>query len=435
MRHWTVALWVAGLVLAFVLGSTWKQLLSPGRSRSGMQRALDVALREPDSRLRVEQLGQLLGILTPENLPGAIDALEANRDLIDEPELRMVSSSWARMDAPGAFARVRDEWPQRAARRIVLSEITYDWALRDPASAVQAVSTIPDGDGALHEMVERKLVEGWAKTVEFRSATDYVASLPQQSAIRQGLTTVIAQERLKAGGPQALIDWAESVREDAPQNYRLVAFRKASRMLAQVDPQAAAAWLEKHYGTPYTDGVTRIVATQWAESDPKAAFTWLLARPDDDERFQAVGFAFSDWLQRDPQKAGEWLRESTPGPVLDPALGAYARNLRIKAPQEALVWAQRIHDEKLRGEAITEVGRDWYRRDPEAARLWLAEANLPAEMVTAIETPRGPLRRPPGLGQTPSDGLEPGPNARMPASRRAAGFAGGGKGVPDAAEP
>jgi len=356
-----------------------------------MGEAISLALREPASKVRFGQLGALLAELTPENLSGAVEAFEANQALLGEAELRMVASAWARLDAPGAFERVRDAWPQRFPRRIVLSEIVYDWALREPPAAVEAVGSLPEGDAALTEEVARKLIEGWAQTPDFRSATDYVAGLPQ-GALQQGLTTLIAQQRFKLEGPAALIAWAESVREDAPRKFRLVAFRKAARTLAQVDPQAAATWIEKQHGKDYSKGTTRIVATQWVEADPEAAFAWLLSRPDDDERKHAVGFAFRDWLRREPQAAEAWLVGTPPGAVLDPAIDAYARSVVSKSPVKAVEWAERIEDVDLRAEVLTAIGQKWFAQDPAATGAWLARAGLSVEIAEAIQHPR-PQRR------------------------------------------
>jgi len=396
----SIVIWLASVAGAFALGFYWAGFEPGLASRDEARAAFGEALDERDSVARFARLGQLLGALDAENLQGAVEALEARSLYLGEPEIRMMAYGWAQVDGPGAFERVNRQWPQRIARRHALSEVAYAWALRDPTAAAQAVEQglPPTGDPTVREMVLRKLIEAWASTPDFRTATEFVASMPR-SGQRQGLTTVIAQQRLRAGGPEDLIAWAESVHEDAPGKYRLVAFRKAGRMLAQQDPERAAAWLSEHYGKEYTNGMTRLVAIKWVEDDPEAGMAWLLRRPDDEERKYAVGFAYRDWLRREPEAAGDWLRAAAPGPVLDPAIDPFARRLARESPAEAIEWAERITDPERRVEVLEAVGQAWFTRDPAATRAWLAGVDLPEETAHAILNP--PVRkrraRPPAL--------------------------------------
>ena len=57
-------------------------------------------------------------------------------------------------------------------------------------------------------------------------------------------------------------------------------------------------------------------------------------------------------------------------------------------PAKAIGWARRIGDAELRVESLTAVGKRWFRADPQAARAWLAESELPEEARRAVlETP------------------------------------------------
>jgi len=414
---------LTSLIVGFAAGWFADHLAASSRSSASMREAVLDALREPTSLERYSRLGNLLGGLNSRNLDGAVEAYEQQLDFVDEPEVRMMAGAWAQLDAPGAFDRVRTRWPQRYARRVALGEIVYQWAMDDPSSASAAVAGLPASDVTGSDDIPRKLIEGWAQTPDFYSATDYVASLPR-SALRQELTMTISREILERLGPEALIQWSESVQADTPRKFRLVAYRKAARMLAQHDPEAAAAWVEKRYGEDDTAGATRIVATQWAEADPDAAFAWLLSRPDDDERSQAIGFAFRDWLSRDRKAAQHWLESATPGPALDPAIDSYARRISDEETEDALAWVARIQDEELRNRAYADIGQQWFRRDPSATLAWLEQADLSAEIAQSIQAPPPPppqrqnpvraprqMMRPPiGPGQMRAPGARPEPS-------------------------
>jgi hypothetical protein len=329
----------------------------------------------------------------------------------------MLASAWGRIDAPGAFDHVRKRWPQRSVRRMALAELAYEWAMEDPIGAAAAVAALPAGDVTSDDVIPRRLIEGWSQTPDYFGATDYVAGFPR-SGVRQVLTTTIATQVLRRHGVDALLTWAESVNPETPGRFRLVAFRKAARVLAQEDPERAAAWVEQRHGDEHTKGVLRIVATQWAEEDPEAAFEWLLARPDDDERVLAIEFAFRDWVRRDPEPAFVWLERRLPDPALDPAVDAGARRLAVDEPPRAAEWATRIEDAERRAAAYEEIGRAWLRRDPEATRAWIEEARLGDDFAEAIQRPasRGRSRVPqaPGVVRDPTVGLASPPPVRPP---------------------
>ena len=60
----------------------------------------------------------------------------------------------------------------------------------------------------------------------------------------------------------------------------------------------------------------------------------------------------------------------------DPAYAAYARVLTQRDAVAARPWAERVHDEKLRQDALEWVASGWYQRDPSAAEIWLEESPL-----------------------------------------------------------
>jgi hypothetical protein len=52
-----------------------------------------------------------------------------------------------------------------------------------------------------------------------------------------------------------------------------------------------------------------------------------------------------------------------------------------------MTWAASIHDPEQRRRVVVNLGRAWLRRDAPAAEGWLAEADLPADLVRAIRQP------------------------------------------------
>jgi hypothetical protein len=53
-------------------------------------------------------------------------------------------------------------------------------------------------------------------------------------------------------------------------------------------------------------------------------------------------------------------------------------------PAAAIDWASSIQDPESRTSALVDTGRVYMRKDPEAARQWLENSNLPQEAVQRI---------------------------------------------------
>lgn len=96
------------------------------------------------------------------------------------------------------------------------------------------------------------------------------------------------------------------------------------------------------------------------------------------------------WMQEDEAAASAWLDAALPDPDLDSAVAEAAR-LRLRDLQvgEAAAWAVRIEDPEERRASVSRAIRTWLRRDPVAARAWLAEQGI---VESALDlAPRGPL--------------------------------------------
>jgi hypothetical protein len=274
-----------------------------GRPRPG---AADfrAALAETDVLRRVQRMSGLLLALDEAGLPAALEAVEERRVWLSEQELRVFMHAWVRFDAEGAFEHALG-WPDRHFRKASAAAI-YAWGIRDPEAARRSVESL--GRSGARERIEKTLFEAWLRTGDKRGATGFVASLSDGNE-RQKQTVVLAHAYL-ADGREALQRWAESVREDAPGNYKLTVFQQAAIALAQDDPAAAAAWITNHLDRSYSKGTARIIARIWAQRDAPAALTWVGALPPGRERDTALTREFGRWLAHDPRAAERWLSES-----------------------------------------------------------------------------------------------------------------------------
>jgi len=360
-------------------------------SQPALGDSVRAALRQPDRLDRFRGLVQALESLGPENLPGVLEAYEEEEAGIGECELRPFVYTWARFDPEGALARMGG-WESRIKRRMGIAAVVYAWALRDPLAARQAVEDFR-GDALLHERLQMALVNGWVHS-DVPGLMEHLASLPQGKS-RGALTAMAVTVIRWSSGTEAMLRLVSALPDDAENGFKRTAFRKAAQLTAKRDPERAAQWVEAQPKREWAEDGIRIVAEHWCPVDPGVAFDWLRAKPSGNARDQAVRAGYSRWLKRDRAAAAAWLDSESLTEFHDPALDVLAREIASRSPEKAIGWARRIGDAGLRVESLTAVGKRWFRADPQAARAWLAESELPEKARRAVlETPPRTRRRP-----------------------------------------
>ena len=391
MKAVWLALWILTVAAAFVLA----RLTAPGRERADL-RSVDsfrAALAERDTLNRSYRLSAFLQEFGPDDVPAALEILEASSIGVSQEEVRLLMLAWSRFDAPGAFAWASD-WPT-AWRQTLMSEAMYAWGFRDGRAAFRALEGVEDSE--LRARMKPAIVEGWLRSDDRVGAGEYIAAVSEPRR-RGRLTFLLAGETLR-DGVEAVMLWAEAVPEDAPNDFKQGAFYHAASVVARQDPRRAAEWFERHRTQPYSEGSVSGIALQWARHhDPPRLFDWLRSLPAEGEREgergEAIADGFRSWLQRAPGKAEAWLRSALPDPGLDPAVAELVLYLSRSSPGSAVEWAGRIQDKELRRGKTIQAGRAWRKAEPEAVTRWLAESDLSEKVRQQILRPRRAARAP-----------------------------------------
>jgi hypothetical protein len=287
---------------------------------------------------------------------------------------------WTRFDSRGAL-----DWALSQTGRFredATAAAIWAWAFNDSAAAQQALDSLDAVDAT--QLVRDEFVLGWLWG-KSPGAADYIAQqpagIPRQKAI-SALTVALMRE-----GPESVTQWADAIPDEAPGDYKSVAFQKAGIILVYVDPTFASRWIEGHLDRQYSVRALSMIGSQWVEQDPLAALTWLVGLPAAGAVENAVKSSFGIWLKRDPEAAADWLLSASPAEGVDPAIQILIRRDSRTDPGAALVWAQRIHDPILRRKVLTDTGQSWFRTDPEAVREWLSDNELSEEIETEIQNP------------------------------------------------
>lgn len=363
---------IGGLVIAAVIAAfaAGRATAPVGVTFERPAELVAVILADADWVSRTYRFSAFLRGLNPANLPDVLEMIETDPNALSRDEKRLFLYAWTGFDPAAAFEF--SLFAPEDEQLWMASAVIHAWAGRDPLGARNALLGIQETDIA--PILEQRFVVGLIKVGGLAKAHDYVADRPP-SRRRELLISEIAQY-LGSQDSQALIDWAEGVSGD-DERFGNTVFKKAAGALAHYDRVRAMEWVSSHFGEVRAVGAARLVALSRAESDPDAAFQWLSSLPSSEEKTEAVGFVFAYWLKSAPAKAEAWLEGAGPSPSLDPALRAMAVSLGSRNPAKGIDWARRIQDPGTRDRALVRVGSAWYRKDPEAARRWLAVSSLP----------------------------------------------------------
>jgi len=366
---------------------------SPGRSQAKTQDALGPALEEalaqPSRFDRLQRLTASLAGLDAENVDEAVAVFELEHWWLSDAEIDLFMEAWTRFD-PASAVEYAARWPWRTQRPEALAAAVQAWALRDPEEAARKVEELAQTNPRIRGKLVDNLLTGWVQSGR-PGALEYTAAAP--SGTWPVSAMVIAAGQTRRLRVPAVLEWADGVVQgELPEDLRKNVFRRVTGMASRQDPEAVAAWVEKHAGRAYADQGTRILAERWVSMNPEAVLRWVSASIPADERTMLLRHAFSRWLIEDFSDAAAWVEAASADPRHDPAFAAYANVLAQRDPEAALPWAEKIQDEGLRLTSLERIAASWYRRDPVAAETWLESSAL--EEAARKRVRQAPDRRP-----------------------------------------
>jgi hypothetical protein len=342
----------------------------------------------PDLFERTGALAELLGRLGPESLEPVREAYDSVFLDLGETELVLFGEWWARFDPRSALAWTNFSWSTRGSLP-VLKAIMRAWGRSDPMAAIAAATVAPNA--RMRRIWTDSALRGWDESVH-DGALEYAESLGHGEA-RQWALYIVTRRKLLRDGPEAAIAWAEALPDD-DETFKLNAFRRLAGGLAEIDPQLAVAFAERHLDGPYAKGLPRRIGIRWVVQDPEAAMHWLASLPPGPNRDDGVQETFGRWLGLSRSGAEEWYASVEREPWLDPAVSIYAKRLGREGeePLEALRMAEQIEDPELRNPTLGVIARGWLVRDEAAANAWLEQSDLPPEYIARIRVIPGAKR-------------------------------------------
>jgi hypothetical protein len=396
---------------SMVDGAFAKYLRNGTISPEDMSAAIKAVVNENDPLKKRALFSQLLSELTPENAVAAYDALRESRrggrgfgGFGGSDDSRLLLNAWGRVDGAGAVAELQarekkrreeaeanGEEDSRGGRggrgfggrdgggTFDLYSIVNGWATVDSGGASKFVNTIEDD--RQKSMLSSGIVQGLLVN-GVDDALAFVSGLPAEDEGRSRHMSTIASEMLEQGVETAAA-WVSNIGDDDLQGG---AMNRIAESYASEDLEGAVAWVGKHAGNESANRAVSEVAERWAESDPQAVIDWAGNLP---ETAQAGVYkeALDEWTEKDPLAASEYLSQMPDSAAKNSAIDGFARELAGDDGEAAVTWAQTITDANLRTETLSQVARDWYRQDQNAASEWLITSGLPEETITNIAQP------------------------------------------------
>ena len=326
------------------------------------------ALKDPNPITRRLAFAKLLEALTPEN------AQEIRSQLVtlgaDGDQWNDFHYSWGALAGKAAF----DHAAGSSERDLAIT--MTGWAAANPSEALALLDQLPEEMQGQRDELTASVVSGLTHH-DRGMATDLVLRLGRAGNDRAGnLMEIVATETLRTQGPEAASQWSESL-PDGP--LKGTAMSRIADAFVRKDPAAAAEWAQKFASEDYGARTIERVGGAWAQSDPVAAVGWLEGLPPGNGQNAGLRNAFGDWEDRDPAAAGEYLLAMPQSPQRDSAISGFAMGYAWQNPQLAITWAQDIQDPVLRQTSLTRAGQAFFRRDPDAAQVWLDSSGLPEE--------------------------------------------------------
>ena len=255
--------------------------------------------------------------------------------------LNNAMTKWSEVE-PAAAAKFLDQVSTRDPESVgARMTIAQNWAASDPAAALAWAAG--QGDGREGKISMSGVIMGWWNT-DPRAAEAYIVEHADTLGF-QPLMQIVAQ-------------------------------------LSRQDPERAKEWA-KSLPTAETRRMAAInVAMQISNTDPKGASEWAATLPED-VRGRTLEGVMSRWARNDSRGAGEWLNGLN-GAVRDEAVSAYSSIVGASDPATALTWATTVSDPTRRTAAVERVVAGWLRRNPNEAKTWIQNSQLPDEEKTKL---------------------------------------------------
>jgi hypothetical protein len=399
--------YLPALVL-FLFGPPAVAAASPADLRVALERAM--AAPKPSDRLKA--LAETAKHLCLEEVPPALEAARAFRQLREQAVFReAVLKRWSELAPREAFVHIA-ALPESRVKLEAIRFAANKLASQNCEEAAKAVEGL-SGSRSRNEAVDvvagvwaRKNVHGalkWARalppgfaretalnSIRFIwvhsdpvSASEHVGELPPGDT-RNALLTNLAGEWATLD-PRAALRWANTLSDGPERNLVLV---NIAESWADLDPAAAAAFALQLSASLQPSAAAAVIS-RWATQNPEAAIDWALRTGDDAIETRALSEVLNLWASVDAVKARQWVENLPAGRPREAAVESYVEAVITWEPAQAVRLASTLKDESARIQQIEKCLPRWMELDRSAAQKWVRTSALPPECKSKWITQSG----------------------------------------------
>lgn len=295
--------------------------------------------------------------------------------------LRMIAARWIELDPNNLFETLIATSGENDAsfpRNDLGMQLFEDWAKRDPASAIAALSR-QDFPPNMRDMRYTVINSVAANDPELALKTMSEWHLENYGVQTSGIA------KWAAANPQHAAEFALA----HPAGYTTQsAMEVIGKTWAKTDPDAAltfASGMKDRYGLALATGIVR----EWAARDLPKAAAWLAAA-DPSARGRISGPMVEIWAKADTAGAMDWIRQNLSGSSQDEAIGSVLKGAADKDVASAAELVNSMDASTGRAKAAVSVAKKWFpgfdsgkTASPEAV-AWLSSLD-PASIKHVVE--------------------------------------------------
>ena len=280
-------------------------------------------------------------------------------------EYAILLHAWGRSDPESALAYTIENTGTQFARQTVLSS----WSSYDPDAAIAFAEANHEGERANPLMVG--VIKGIVGD-DLNRATTLLQTLPRSGERGDALSAMIPH--LLAEGVDNAIIWSNGITDEA---LRSGALSFIARDIAEDNPAQAAEIL-----MTATDENSRLravdnIAEAWARQDLDAAIAFA-EDLDPKLRAEAAEGVVGQMVGKDPIRASQWMESlAASGTNIDSSIRTFAWRAISDEPELVANWIGQMEDTRHSERTYHQILGRWVSNDPEAARAWIANTELP----------------------------------------------------------
>lgn len=252
------------------------------------------------------------------------------------------------------------------------------------AALVRLARERQPGDGAFVRELER-LAENPQDAVLI--GRRLMAECPDQAA---DIGTILVGALVRGGAYESALELAQ----DGPSANRPEWIAMTLSNWTQSRPQDAELISDVLREKNVTPELFGSVVKSWASTTPAQAGRYAASLPPGPYRNAALQTVVDPWILQDPAGVASWWPQLADQAERDQALSRLiARTDSVFRPTEqALAWSELIRDPDLKRTALAAVVREWFAKNPEAAKRYVESSpafssEQRAQLLSSLKPP------------------------------------------------